>query len=185
MAYDFNTASDQFNVIPDRTFAVVQLNIRPGDAGEGGLFKRSKNGQAEGLDCELIVVGGPHDKRKFFEWMTISGTTDNHAQAADITHRKLRAIIESARGIKPTDVSEAAKKARVAEYADFDGIRFLAQIGVEPAKGEYPAKNSLAQVVTPDRKEWQPIEQVTKPAPAPAAAAGNTSNAIVKPAWAQ
>src|SRR6516225_4549227 len=160
MTYDFNTASEQrtFDVIPDRTVAVVQLNIRPGDAGEGGLFKRSKNGQAEGLDCELIVVGGPHNKRKFFEWMTISGTSDNHAQAAEITHQKLRAIIESARGIKPTDVSEAAKKARVAEYVEFDGIRFLAQIGVEPAKDQYRAKNFLAQVITPERKEWQPVE---------------------------
>jgi hypothetical protein len=184
MAYDFNTASEQrtFDVIPDRTIAVVQLNIRPGDAGEGGLLKRSKNGQAEGLDCELIVVGGPHDKRKFFEWMTLSGTTDNHAQAADISHRKLRAIIESARGIKPSDVSETAKKARIVDYADFDGIRFLAQIGVEPAKGDYRAKNFLAQVVTPERKEWQPVEQVTKPAPA---AAAKPSSVIVKPAWAQ
>jgi hypothetical protein len=186
MAYDFNTASEQrsFDVIPDRTVAVVQLNIRPGDAGEGGLFKRSKNGQAEGLDCELIVVGGPHNKRKFFEWVTISGTSDNHAQAADISHRKLRAIIESARGIKPTDVSEAAKKARIAEYAEFDGIRFLAQIGVEPAKDQYRAKNFLAQVITPDRKEWQPVEQVAKPAPTPAAVA-KSSKVIEKPVWAQ
>jgi hypothetical protein len=184
MAFDFNTASEQrsFDVIPDRTIAVVQLNIRPGDVGENNLFSRSKNGQAEGLNCELIVVGGPYDRKKFWDWMTVSGTTDGHAEAADITHRKLRAIIESARGIKPTDVSEAAKKARVAEYADFDGIRFLAQIGVEPAKGDYRAKNFLAQIVTPDRKEWQPVEQVAKPAQA---AAEKPSNVIVKPVWAQ
>lgn len=184
MSYDFNTASEQrsFDVIPDKTIAVVQLTIRQGDAGENGLFKRSKNGQAEGLDCELVVVGGDHDKRKFWDWMTISGATDNYTQAADITHRKLRAIIESARGIKPTDVSEAAKKARIADYADFDGIRFVAQIGVEPAKGDYRAKNFLAQIITPDRKEWHPVEQVAKPAPT---GTEKPSNVIVKPAWAQ
>jgi hypothetical protein len=181
MPYDFNTASEQraFEVIPDRTIAIVQLNIRPGNAGEGGLLKRSQNGQAEGLDCELTVVGGPHNKRKFFDWMTVGGTTDGHATAADITRTKLRAIIESARGIKPTDVSDTAKKARVVEYADFDGIRFLAQIGVEPAKGDYRAKNFLAQVITPERKEWQPIEQAAK-----TAAAAAPSAVIVKPAWA-
>lgn len=185
MTHDFNTAGEQrsFDVIADKTVAVVQLNIRPGDAGEGGLFKRSNNRQAEGLDCELIIVGGPYDKRKFWDWMTVSGTTDGHSQAADNTHRKLRAIIESARGIKPSDVSEAAKKARVADYADFDGIRFLAQIGVEPAKGDYRAKNFLAQIITPERKEWQPVEQGARPthttsAPTPSAV-------IVKPAWAQ
>jgi hypothetical protein len=184
MTYDFNTAGEQrsFDVIADKTIAVVQLNIRRGDAGGNGLLKRSKTGTSEGLDCELVVVGGPHDKRKFWDWMTISGTTDGHAQAAEITHRKLRAIIESARGIKPTDVSEAAKKARVVEYAEFDGIRFLAQIGVEPAKGDYRAKNFLAQIITPERKEWQPVEQVTRPTPA---ATAKPSNVIVKPVWAQ
>jgi hypothetical protein len=185
MAYDFNAAGEQrsFDVIPDKTIAVLQLNIRPGDAGEGGPLKRSKNGQAEGLDCEIVVVGGDYDKKKFWDWMTIAGTSENHSQAADISHRKLRAIIESARGIKPTDVSESAKKARVVEYADFDGIRFLAQIGVEPAKGDYRAKNFLAQIITPERKEWRPVEQVTKPAPAPATE--KPSNVIVKPVWAQ
>jgi hypothetical protein len=183
MAYDFNKASDQFELIPDRTVALVQLNIRQG---EGGLFKRSKNGQAEGLDAEVIVVGGKYDKRKFYDWMTVSGTTDGHAQAADITHGKLRAIIESARGIKPTDVSEAAKKARVVEYADFDGIRFYAQIGVEPAKGEFRAKNVLARIITPDdTKNWHPVEQVAKPAPASTPAGETPSNVIVKPVWAQ
>jgi hypothetical protein len=185
MAFDYNLAGEQrsSDVMPDRTIAVVQLNIRPGDAGEGGILKRSKNGQSEGLDCELVVIGGPYDKRKFFEWLTVSGTTDGHNQAADISRRRLRAILESARGIKPTDLSEAAKKARVAEYADFDGIRFLAQIGVEPAKGDYRAKNVLAQIITPERKEWQPVEQGARPthttsAPTPSAV-------IVKPAWAQ
>src|SRR5436190_23543391 len=111
MSFDFNQATEQrtFDVIPDGTVAVVQLNIRPGDAGEGGILKRSKTGEAEGLDCEFIVVEGPHAKRKFFGFMILSGTTDGHQKAADITKSRLRAILESARGIKPTDVSEAAK----------------------------------------------------------------------------
>jgi hypothetical protein len=98
--------------------------------------------------------------------------------------RRLRAILESARGIKPTDVSEVAKKARVAEYTEFDGSRFIAKIGVEPARGEYKAKNILGEVITPDRKEWHPISrQEAKPAKA-TAAAGNVAP-IAKPAWAQ
>jgi hypothetical protein len=182
-AFDFNSAGEQrsFDLVPDRTIAVVQLNIRSGDVGENGIMKRSKTGEAEGLDCELVVVGGEHDKRKFWDWMTVSGTTDGHKQAADISRRKLRAILESARGIKPADVSEAAKKARLAEYADFDGIRFLAQIGVEPAKGDYRAKNFLALIITPERKEWHAVEQVTKPAPT---GTEKPSNVIVKPNWA-
>jgi hypothetical protein len=182
MAFDFNTAGEQFELIPDGTEVILQLNIRHGDAGEGGLFKRSKNGQAEGLDCELIVVGGKYDKRKFYDWMTVGGTTDGHKEAADITARKLRAILESARNIKPLEVREAAKNLRKAEYAEFDGMRFRAQIGIEPAKADYRAKNVLGQIITPDRKGYQPVEQVTKPVQA---AAETPSYVIVKPVWAQ
>lgn len=183
MSYDYNTASEQrfFEVIPDRTIAVVQLNIRPGNAGERGILRRSKTGEAEMLDCELIVVEGPYAKRKLWELMTVSGTTDGHAQAADISRGKLRAILESARGIKPTDVSEAAKKARIAEYDDFDGIRFIARIGVEPAKGDYRAKNYIAEVITPDRREWHPVEQVARPT----ANVEKAAAIIQRPVWAQ
>lgn len=185
MTYDYNTAGEQrsFDIIPDGTIAVVQMNVRHGNAGEGGLLKHTKNGDAEGLDAEFVVVEGDYAKRKFWGLMIVSGTTDGHAQAADITARKLRAVLKSARGIKPTDVSEAAKKARVADYADFDGIRFMAKIGVEPARGEYKAKNILGEVITPERKEWHPISQDAKPAKA-TAAAGNMAP-IAKPAWAQ
>jgi hypothetical protein len=176
MSFDFNQADEQrsFDVIPDGTIAVVQLKIRCGGAGEGGILTRSKDGRSEHLDVELVVVEGPHSGRKIFERLTVSGTSDGHAQAAKISHGKLRAILESALGIKPRDVSEAAKKARVAEYAVFDGKRFLAKIGVEPAKGNFKAKNTIAEVITPDRKEWRPIEQVP-----------TTDNVIVKPAWAK
>jgi hypothetical protein len=185
MPYDYNTAPEQraFDVIPDGAIALLQLEIRPGNAGDGGLLTRSQNGQAEGLNCKLVVVGGPHNKRVLFDWMTIGGTTDGHATAADITRRKLRAIIESARGIKPADMSEAAKKARVVEYADFDGLRFLARIGVEPARDNYRAKNFIAEVITPERKEWQPVEQAAQP-PHAAGAASAQPAAITKPAWA-
>jgi hypothetical protein len=187
-AFDYNTADGQrdLDVIPKGTIAVVQLNIRPGDAGEDGMLRRSKDGGCEMLDCEFVVVEGPHAKRKFFNNAVLSGTTDGHAQAADITRSRLRAILESARGIKPTDVSEAAKKARVAEYRDFDGIRFLAKIGVEPAKGEYKAKNILDMVITPDQKEWRPIGQIEQPpAHTTPAAVTPASKTIVKPPWAQ
>jgi hypothetical protein len=184
-AFDFGTANEQrdFGVIPNGTIAVVQLKIRPGNAGEDGLLTRSKNGEAEGLDCEFIVVEGPHVKRKVFGFMVLSGTTDGHATAADITRSKLRAILESARGVKPTDVSEAAKKARIAEYDDFNGIRFMAKIDVEPARGDYKAKNILGRVITPECKEWHPIEQVVRP-PSDGGDA-SPSKEIKKPDWAK
>jgi hypothetical protein len=180
--FDLNKAGEQrsFDVIPDGTITVVQMNIRPGNAGEDGLLKRSSNGLAEGLDVEFIVADGEYAKRRFWWFAVLSGTTDGHAEAARITLAKLRAILESARGIKPADISEAAKKARVVEYADFDGLRFMCRIGVEPARDGYKAKNNIAEVITPDRHEWHAIEQTRKP---PGVKTNVTP--IAKPAWAQ
>ena len=184
MPFDFNTAKEQsdYDLIPAGTVAVVQMNIRAGECGEDDILSRSKSSEAEGLDSVFTVVEGKYAKRKFFAFQVVSGTTEGHATAGKITHSKLRAILESARGIKPTDVSEAAKKARDVNYVDFDGIRFIAKIGVEPARGEYKAKNTLAEVITPDRKEWRPVQQETKPT---AKAATSNVTPIAKPAWAQ
>ena len=192
MAYDYTDAPEQRGneLIPADTVATVQLTVRPGGAGEGGLFLRSKDGLCEMLDMEFVVVDGPHLKRKLWERAIINGTTDGHAKAAEISRGKLRAILESARGIKPNDTSNEARKARTAEFGDFDGLRFIAKIGIEKGRpkndgsGEnYSDRNTIASVVTPDRKDWHAVEQVPRPA---GSVTGNAAVVvpIAKPAWA-
>lgn len=191
--FDFNKAPEQqeFDVIPKGEIVVVQLRIRPGDAGEDGLLDRSEKGDCEGLDCELTVVEGKYAKRKMFPWLLVSGTTSGQMDMAHTNLGRLKAIIESAHGIKPKDMSEAAKKARApfSDLRNFDGIRFMVKLGVEPAKGDYKAKNIIQLVITPDMKEWQPVEQVEQPL-APMESIDRTDSktnakAIIKPLWAQ
>src|SRR6266566_6451959 len=200
MAYDYSDAPPPRDVelIPRNTLATVQMRIRPGNAGEGGLLKRSKDGGCEMLDVEFVVVDGPYAKRKFWENMILAGTTDGHAKAVEISRGKLRQILESSRGIKPEDMSPQARTARTAELKDFDDVIFIAKIGVE--KGEprndgsgdnYSDKNILAAIITPDKKDWHPVEQ---PPPwnggsggsteAPAAPAASGAGPVTKPAWA-
>ena len=106
----------------------------------------------------------------------------------------LRAIIESARGIKPKDVSPQARQARTADLKDFEGLIFIAKIGVEKGKSKndgsgenWPDKNILAAVITPDRQDWHPVEQ---PPPFNGGGDGSggatppASTPIAKPAWA-
>jgi hypothetical protein len=187
---NFNEADAQrsYDVIPEGTVATVHMTVRPGGAGEGGWLRLSKDEHSKGLDCELTVVDGPHAKRKFWSLLTISGTTPGHAQAAEISGTKLRAILESARGVKPDDESEAAQQARcVAGYGDFDGLRFVARIGIEPPQNGYKAKNTLDQIITPDRTDWHAVEQVAKAGSTPIAqTAGKAEPAkIAKPSWAK
>jgi hypothetical protein len=179
MTQNFNDAGPQrtFEVIPAGTQVTLHLTVRPGGAGEGGWLKRCKAGNSEALDCELIVAEGPYAKRKLWQLLTVSGTADGHAQAADITRRTLRAILESARGVRPDDKSDAANAARQIEnWGDLDGVRFIGVLGIEPAQGQYGPRNTLREVITPERKDWHRVEQVPKQP------GGATANAGAKPA---
>jgi hypothetical protein len=167
MPFDYNEASEQrtIDLIPANTICTVEMSIRIGGSGEDGMLKRSKNGDCEMLEVEFTVVDGPHARRKFWDRMILHGLSDGQAKAAEISRAKLRAMLESARGIKPGDTSEEARKARVAELLDFDDLRFIAKVGVEKGApkgngdGNWPDKNYLLEVVTPDRKEWHAVEQ--------------------------
>ena len=188
--FDFNDDGEQrsFDVIPANTIVVLQMTIRPGGAGDDGWLKRAGDGNSEGLDCEFVVANdGPYVKRKLWQWFTLRGTTEGHAEAGKISRETLKAILESARGIKPNDKSEAAQNARKPSgWADFDQLRFVARLGVRPPRDGYAAKNIILQVITPDRQEWRKPEQISvKPtnSAAPSAPTTPPAGAIGRPQW--
>jgi hypothetical protein len=197
--FDLNTAEGQksFDVIPALTVVTVQMSPRPGGVGEDGWLKNSSKRDSQGLDCELTVIAPEeHAKKKFFEWFLIRGTTDGHAEAGNISLRKIRAIVESARGIRPDDKSEAAQAARIIKsWGDLNNIRFVAKVGVRPAEGSYPAKNILLEVITPDRQAYTRPQQIaagsapgsapSSTAPSSAAPASAPANTVARPQWAQ
>ena len=70
-------------------------------------------------------------------------------------------------------------------------MRFIAKIGVEKGRpkndgsGEnYPDRNTIAAVITPDRKDWHTVEQVPRPDRAESPAILPLVVPITKPAWA-
>jgi hypothetical protein len=199
MPYDYSTAPPprDFELVPAGTVASVLMRIRAGGAGEDGLLKRSKDGACEMLDCEFVLIDGPYSRRKFWANLVLEGTTAGHAQAAEISRGVLRSILESACNIRPDDLSDQARTRRMASLKDFDNIPFIARIGIEKGKPKndgsgdnYPDKNVLAGVITPDKKEWHPVEQpppfnggnvgaAASPPPSATPASG-----ITKPWWA-
>jgi hypothetical protein len=180
-------------VIPANTVATLQITVRPGNAGDGGWLRRSKDGASEGLDLEFTVVDGEYAKRKLWMLLTLGGITAGHAEAARISREKLRAILESARGIRPNDKSEsAAEGRRIANYYELNNMRFIARIGVDPPRHGFKAKNTIEEVITPDRTDWHHVEQVAveqavKESTAPSTAAAkpaSTPAKIERPRWA-
>jgi hypothetical protein len=168
MPYDYSDTPPvrDIKLIPHGTVATLVLHIRAGGAGEDGLLKRTKAGDAEMLDAELTVADGQFKGRKFWEYWIVEGTTAGHAQAIEISRATLKAILDSALGLKPDDVSPHARTARTVNYKDFEGKTFIGKVGIEKGKpkndgtGEnWPDKNILAGVITPDKKDWHPSEQ--------------------------
>jgi hypothetical protein len=191
--FDFNNAGEQrsFDVMPSGTLVTLQMTIRPGGAGDHKWLKLAADGNSEGLDCEFTVVDGQYAKRKIWALFTLRGTTPGHAEAGEISRNTLRAILESARGIRPDDKSETAQLARkTSSWADFDQLRFMARLGVRPATAQHSARNVLLEIVTPERRAWKKPEQIDRglfansPAAAAPAATAPPANTIARPQWA-
>ena len=123
--FDMNDAEPQktSELIPDGTFAKVIMTIRPGGIdGESeidqGLLKAPNNPTSDTrmLDCEFTVVEGPHAKRKLWQMFTVQGgkVDENGVSIAwKISKSTFRAMIDSALGLDPADMSEAAKQKRI------------------------------------------------------------------------
>jgi hypothetical protein len=189
MTIDFNTAGEQktFDLIPADTIANLIIKVRAGNAGPDGALRRSNDRRSEGLDLEFVVVDGEYAKRKFWTLLTLQGETEGHREAGRIAQATLRAILESARGIRPDDKSERAQQARqTSSYLDFDGMQFVGRLGVEPGRNGYKAKNNLASVVTPDMRDWRRPDQTSAPVPVvPPAPPAPAAAAIKRPNWSR
>jgi hypothetical protein len=196
MPFDYTDAPPpQFELIPQDTVATVNIHIRSGGAGEDGMLKRSKSGDCEMLDLEFTILDGQYKSRKFWTNLVLSGTTDGQQKMAEGNRGTLKAILDSALGLKPTDVSAEARAARTVSLKKFEGMAFIAKVGIEKggAKNDgsgtfWPDKNILAGVITPDKTGWHSVEQ---PPPfngggsAPSSGAPSTPAAPVeRPGWA-
>jgi hypothetical protein len=188
--FDFNNAGPQrgSDLIPENTLCELQINIRPGGIGPGGYETKASDGASDGIDCEFTVVEpAEHAKRKFYQRMTVRGTKPTHAEAGGYTRDFVRAVIEAVKNIKPSDVGEAAEKARrITGWQDIDGLRFAARLGIKPPSGSFAAKNIIREVITPDKQAWRTIKQVAKAAPQPGTVtqpATPPAGSITRPEW--
>ena len=192
---NFNDAEQQTggDVIPHKTLAKVILKIRPGGHDDpakgwtGGYATRSDNTGAVFLDCEYTVIGGKYNKRKV--WSLIGLESVKGPKWGEMGRSMIRAILESASGIKPNDASEAAMRARqISGLGDLNGLEFVVQIDVEKAEegSEYGDKNKINTIIPVTHKEYASLMRGEAPSKtaSPAAVAAQPKASAV-PAWAQ
>ena len=118
---DFNDAEQQqsFDVIPKGTVAWVRMTIKPGgynDASQGwtgGWATQSEETGAVYLACEFVVLEGPFAKRKL--WSNIGLHSPKGPTWSGMGRSFLRALLNSARNVRPEDNSPQAAAARRSE----------------------------------------------------------------------
>lgn len=179
--YDLNDAGPQLppmgELIPDGTFAKLQLKIRPGSSDgaapeDKGLLKAARDSDVKMLDCELIIASGPMARRKFWQNFTVMGGKLNdkgQSIAWNMSKASFKAMIDSALGLDPADKSDAAQAKRKLQcLKHLDGITFAARIMVEPATSDaYQDQNRLANVVVPGEPQYKAIMAGEAVAPDP------------------
>lgn len=202
MTYDMNDAEPQktSEIIPDGTFAKVALTIRKGTVdGESeidkGLLKPSNSPGSDVLmlDCEFTVTEGTHVRRKFWQMLTVSGGKVDEKGVSigwKISKSTIRAMIDSALGLNPEDMSDAAKAKRVLRgLADLNGITFVAKIKVETSDNpRYGDSNKLDRVILPTEPEWKKVMDGQEVPPAPSHGRKKSSSSAgssAVPAWGQ
>ncbi len=206
---DFNDAEAQqggFNLIPKGTLVPVRMTIRPGghdDYSQGwtdGYATQSFDSGAVYLSCEFVVTAGEFSKRKL--WTNIGLHSAKGPKWGQMGRSFIRALLNSARGIVPNDVSPQAVAGRqIRSISELDGIEFIAQVDIEKdGKGE--DRNVVKLAIEPDHPAYASLRGEMK-SPSPIAAprsplqqpqvqhqsgyqqSATRSEQSGKPAWAQ
>ena len=118
------------------------------------------------------------------------GKVDEHGVSIGwkISKSTFRAMIDSALGLDPADMSEAAKAKRILRgLADLGGITFVAKIRIEPSEDpRYGDSNKLDRVVLPSEPEWRKVMDGEAVPASPSTRARPKSPApAAQPAWNQ
>ena len=160
---DFNGADTQdaaFDLIPANALVKVCLTVRPGGAGPEGWLTQSKTSPALYLNAEAVVMEGPFARRRIYTRIGFRGkaaggpgddTYGNRGRAM------IRGILESARGVRADDQSNAARAARmIRSLGELSGLEFVARIGIERDKDkpDDTGRNVIKAALGADHAEY-------------------------------
>ena len=197
MAINLNEADNQDRAIMPAGPYWVKARIRPGQAGDDGLLRLAKNQYSLMLDLQLTVIDNDEWRGKqIFDLITcdlldyeqnedplatppLKGTNLANLQTSVRMGRsKLKAMINSAYGLRPNDDSDQARARRnIESFGVFDGICFMAQIEVQPARDSFKERNIVDFIIEPGDPAYRPrgsnskqMVAASKPGPKPSLA---------------
>jgi hypothetical protein len=182
MAINLNEADNQDRAIMPAGPYWVKARIRPGQAGDDGLLRLAKNAHSLMLDLQLTVIDNDEWRGKqIFDLITcdlleydqsedplaippLKGTNLANLQTSVRMGRsKLKAMINSAYGLMPNDDSDQARAKRTIEsFGAFDGLCFMAQVEVQPARDSFKERNVVDFIIEPGDPAYKPRGSTSK-----------------------
>src|SRR5262249_18125825 len=141
----------------------LEIEVKGGSAGREDCLRVAKNQRSPLLVLECTVIGGTYNGRKVWDYITVDLDESDRDDVPPIPSDKLeglrtsvrmgrnrvRAIVDSANGLHPSDHSAATDAKRLLEsYEALDGLRIYGQVDIRPATAKYAASNCLDFVVT-------------------------------------
>jgi hypothetical protein len=135
---------DPFEVLPDNTLVTAVL--------QASEMKTTSKGDGHYLSLEFVVIEGRYEGRKFFDRLNLDNPNE---QAVKIAERSLSALCH------------AAGKLKVSDSDELHGIPVVLKLGIDPAKGEYEARNKVKTYLPVDSGKAAPEKSPTAPKTAP------------------
>lgn len=111
--------TSSFEPIPPGSYPVIV---------EASEMKPFKNSPGERLELKLQVIDGEHKGRKLFDSLNLE---HSNKTTVEIAQRQLSALCHATGVMKPVDSSE------------LHDIPVMAEVKIQPAKGEYSASNKV------------------------------------------
>lgn len=176
-------------LIPDGTLAFATVNVRPKAIDMGVVSIKGKdNPDNRYLDLMIELTSGPSVGRKIFHKLGVAGSEKwvNMSMAA------IRHILEVGNGAGPGNPGGYMLGVKLADgddrmWMELDGMQCAIKVGIEPAKGDFKAKNSIRSFLSPNpdsptAKDFAALQSGATMAAGSPAPAG-TNPAVNQNAW--
>jgi hypothetical protein len=192
---------NDFALIPHGTIVRVIMHIKPQmdgvyipDLANDSIFRQSATTSAKWVECEFNIIGGQYDKRKVWHNIFFDGDKKNPSgvsMSREIGLQSLRKIIDSAKGLIPTDMSpEANAKRQISGLEALNGMEFCIKVAVEKGTNGYDDKNKMLSPVTVNQEGYigggnAPQTQAPSQPSSPIQPQGQQPQTGAVPTWAK
>jgi len=176
--FDLNDAEPQRDFQSPAPPGNYQLcpTVKSGRVADNAL-RMAKNGRTWHLELEHRIVGGEdgaYNGNILYDYITLKVDETDYGNDPDILplsyeqaekyrtavrmgRSKLKAMIDSAFGLDPNDMSDEAKAKRLAVSHDLltvSGLKFWARVEIEQGRNGYKDKNTVDFIITPDLPDY-------------------------------